>query len=149
MIDLLVEVLNRDVDPIVREVGSVGQGDLGLCRAACRRSGGSCEHAPLSVRRTHQLVSLAHRFVALELVIAAQAVDMRGRRPLGRGTALAQEAVRARVPPLGDLRSWHPEVDALVQAVAAGKLGARVAPGAVASPEMSGRPGRSSSFAAQ
>ena len=34
--------------------------------------------APLAVSTTSSLVSLAHRLVALELIIAAQAVDLRG-----------------------------------------------------------------------
>ncbi|MGH2871090.1 MAG: aromatic amino acid ammonia-lyase, partial [Solirubrobacteraceae bacterium] len=34
--------------------------------------------APLAVRTTSSLVALAHRLVALELVVAAQAVDLRG-----------------------------------------------------------------------
>ena len=46
--------------------------------------------APLAVSATSSLVSLAHRLVALELIIAAQAVDLRGGpERLGAGTARA------------------------------------------------------------
>lgn len=83
--------------------------------------------APLAVRRTHELVTLTHRLVAHELIIAAQAVDMRGCRPLGRGTELAYQAVREHVPMLADVGSWEPDVEALVAAVGRGELGTRVA----------------------
>lgn len=53
--------------------------------------------APLAGRRLAEQVDLGARVVAIELVIAAQAVDRRGRPRLGRGTAAVYEAVRARV----------------------------------------------------
>ncbi|HVN62761.1 MAG TPA: aromatic amino acid lyase [Gaiellaceae bacterium] len=56
--------------------------------------------APLAARRTAELVELGARAVAIELVVAAQAVDLRGARPLGKGTVRAYEAVRGLVPPL-------------------------------------------------
>jgi histidine ammonia-lyase len=83
--------------------------------------------APLAVRRTHELVSLAHRIVAHELIIAAQACDMRGRTPLGRGTRLAYESVRRHVPMLADGTDWDADLEALVDVVAYGELRARVA----------------------
>jgi histidine ammonia-lyase len=82
---------------------------------------------PLAVRRTHELVSLAHRVIAHELIIAAQAIDMRRCRPLGRGTALAYETVRELVPMLRDVGSWEPDVEGLVAAVAAGRFGTEAA----------------------
>jgi histidine ammonia-lyase len=83
--------------------------------------------APLSVRKTSELVSLAHRMVAHELICAAQAVDLRGGRPLGRGTRVAYECVRERVPRLVDETEWDPDVAGLVDLIANGELGARVA----------------------
>jgi hypothetical protein len=93
--------------------------------------------APLAVRRTHELVSLAHRVIAYELIIAAQAVDMRGRRPLGRGTTLAYETVREHVPMMRDAACWDPDVEALIAAVSAGEPGNRVAAGAGSRQELS------------
>ena len=55
--------------------------------------------APLSARRLAEMVSLGERLLAIELVIAAQAVDLRGKRPLGAGTAPAHERVRRVVLP--------------------------------------------------
>ena len=68
--------------------------------------------APLSVRRTHELVSLVHRIIAYELITAAQAIDMRGRWPLGRGTGDAYEVVREHVPMLRDVGGWDPDIEA-------------------------------------
>jgi histidine ammonia-lyase len=65
--------------------------------------------APLAARRLSEMVELGERLVALELVVAAQAVDLRarawpnarprngGRPKLGKGTKRAYEAVRAKV----------------------------------------------------
>jgi len=54
--------------------------------------------APLSARRLAEMVSLGERLVAVELVIAAQAVDLRGRPRLGAKTGRAFEQVRELVP---------------------------------------------------
>jgi histidine ammonia-lyase len=56
--------------------------------------------APLAARRLAEQVELGTRAVAIELVVASQALDLRSARPLGRGTSAAYEAVRALVPPL-------------------------------------------------
>jgi len=83
--------------------------------------------APLSVRRTSELVSLAHRIVVLELVVAAQAIDLRGAAPLGRGTHRAYAAVRDHVPRLVDETDWAPDLDGLIDAAAGAELLDRVA----------------------
>jgi histidine ammonia-lyase len=54
--------------------------------------------APLSARRLAEQVELVERVAAIELVLACQAVDLRGAGPLGRGTQVAYEAVRGLVP---------------------------------------------------
>jgi histidine ammonia-lyase len=53
--------------------------------------------APLAARRLAQMVELGERLVSIELVVAAQAVDLRDRPVLGNGTELAYELVRERV----------------------------------------------------
>jgi histidine ammonia-lyase len=83
--------------------------------------------APLSVRKTSELVSLGHRMVAHELICAAQAVDLRGAGPLGRGTSVAYECVRGCVPRLVDETEWEPNIARLVDVIAGGELAARVA----------------------
>jgi histidine ammonia-lyase len=82
--------------------------------------------APLSVRRTHELVSLVHRTIAYELITAAQAVDMRAQWPLGRGTAVAYKAVRELVPTLRDVRSWDADIEGLVRLISSGEFSARI-----------------------
>jgi histidine ammonia-lyase len=54
--------------------------------------------APLAARRLSEMVDLGARVAAIELVIAAQAVDLRGRPDLGAGTGRAYALVRERVP---------------------------------------------------
>jgi histidine ammonia-lyase len=56
--------------------------------------------APLAARRLADQVALGERIAALELAVAAQAVDLRGRGPLGAGTGIAHAVVRAHVPGL-------------------------------------------------
>jgi histidine ammonia-lyase len=56
--------------------------------------------APLGARRLAEQVELGARVVAIELVVAAQAVGLRGALPLGAGTAALHGRVRAIVPPL-------------------------------------------------
>ena len=54
--------------------------------------------APLAARRLAEMVELGGRIVAIELVIAAQAVELRHKPALGKGTARALALVRERVP---------------------------------------------------
>jgi histidine ammonia-lyase len=55
-------------------------------------------HLPLSARRLAEVAELGEGIVAIELLVAAQAVDVRGARPLGRGTTGAYQRVRSVVP---------------------------------------------------
>jgi histidine ammonia-lyase len=52
--------------------------------------------APLGARRLAEMVSLGEGIVAIELLVACQAVDLRGHR-LGTGTGHARALVRERV----------------------------------------------------
>ena len=53
--------------------------------------------APLAARRLAEMVSLSERLVAIELVLASQAIDLRGRPALGEATGRAYRLVRERV----------------------------------------------------
>jgi histidine ammonia-lyase len=55
-------------------------------------------HLPLAARRLAEQVELGETLVALELLVAAQAVDVRGSRPLGRGTGATLRRLREVVP---------------------------------------------------
>lgn len=85
------------------------------------------DHAPMAphvVAKTAAIIPLLHRLAAIELLTAAQAIDLREMQPgsLGKGVAQAYHAVRARVPVLVDDRPLGPDVDAIAAAVAAGAL---------------------------
>jgi histidine ammonia-lyase len=54
--------------------------------------------APLAARRLAEMVALGEGVVAMELVVAAQAVELREGHRLGEGTRRAFERVRERVP---------------------------------------------------
>lgn len=82
--------------------------------------------APLSARRTAELVSLGEGIVAIELLVAAQAVDLRGHR-LGLGTVRAHELVRARIAFKREADPIPPSLDPLVELVRSGTLGPALA----------------------
>jgi histidine ammonia-lyase len=73
--------------------------------------------APLAARRLAEQVELGTRAVAIELVVAGQAVDLRDARPLGRGTSAAYEAVRALVPTLRAGEPIPQDLEPLVERV--------------------------------
>jgi histidine ammonia-lyase len=86
----------------------------------------STNAAAAAMRVQVQLERLA-QLVALELVCAAQAVDLAGPRRLGRGTATAHACVREMVAPLEDDRPLGADVDLVArELVASGRLRERV-----------------------
>jgi histidine ammonia-lyase len=92
--------------------------------------------APLAARRLQEMVALGRRVIAVELVVAGQAVDLRHELSLGAGTAAAHGLLRRSVPfvptgaaPTGDL-------EALLGQLAAGDF----APARLAGTRASGAP---------
>ena len=79
--------------------------------------------APLGARRLAEMVSLGARVVAIELTIAAQAVDLRGRPTLGVGTARAYELVRERVPFTDAGETVPPDLEPVVELVRSDMMG--------------------------
>jgi len=57
--------------------------------------------APLAARRLAQMVELGRRVIAIELVVAAQAIDLRGRPRLGVASGPVFASVRKLVPHTG------------------------------------------------
>jgi histidine ammonia-lyase len=76
--------------------------------------------APLAARRLTELVELGCRVVAIELAVAAQAVDLRALLPLGRDTARAHALVRGLVPALGQGDAVSQNLEPVVQLVRSG-----------------------------
>ena len=86
---------------------------------------GQEDHATMAfpaVAKTAAMVMPLRYLIALELLVAAQAVDLRGRPALGRGTRAAYEAVRSCVMPLDDDRVLAPDIEAVQALVASGEL---------------------------
>ena len=94
--------------------------------------------APLAVSTTSTLVSLVHRLVALELIVAAQAVDLRGGpERLGGGTARAYALVREYAGTLTDETEWNADIEGLSRSSARAGWRSRVARVAGARPALS------------
>ena len=74
--------------------------------------------APVAARRLADEVELGRRIAAVELTVAAQAVEVRGLRS-GHGTSIARGIVRRHVPFLG-MGDHVPDVEPLVAAIRAG-----------------------------
>ncbi len=80
-----------------------------------------------SALRVHEQLERLELLIALELVCAAQAVDLAAPSRLGGGTAAAHAAVRELVAPLDDDRPLGPAVDLVAdRAVRTGRLAAIV-----------------------
>jgi histidine ammonia-lyase len=83
------------------------------------------EYAPMTpriVEKTHAAVRRFARLAAIELVVAAQAADLREPAALGRGAALAYGFVRADVAPLDDDRPMGREYETLALRILDGGL---------------------------
>jgi histidine ammonia-lyase len=78
--------------------------------------------APLGARRLAEQVDLGARALAIELVVAAQAIDLRGAQPLGAGTRTAYELVRSVAAFAGEGEPLPPDLEPLVELVRSGRL---------------------------
>jgi len=76
--------------------------------------------APLAARRLAEMADLGQRIVALELVVAAQAVELRGSSPLGRGTGRVFDAVRGLVPLMKPPDAAPPDIGSVQELVRSG-----------------------------
>ena len=79
--------------------------------------------AALKVRRA---VANVRQILAIELLLASQALDFRAPLQPGRGSAAAHRAVRARVPALGADRYLKGDIDAALAVCADGSVLAAV-----------------------
>jgi histidine ammonia-lyase len=92
-------------------------------------SEGSEDHATMALGTVEKLGETLERIrylVAIELIVAAQALDLRSTsvETLGKGTRVAYACVRSAVPVLDGDRPLGPDIDALVQRVACGDFSA-------------------------
>ena len=79
--------------------------------------------APLAARRLSEQVAVSEELLALGLVVAAQAVDVRGCAPLGQGTARAHAQVRERYGFVAAGESIGPDRGEVVHLLRSGALG--------------------------
>ena len=85
------------------------------------------DHAPMApyvVAKTAAIVAKLQCLVAIELLAAAQAVDLRElpQAALGQGTQAAYAAVRAHVPRLDEDRPLGPDIETIAALLAAGGI---------------------------
>lgn len=73
--------------------------------------------APLAARRLREMVSLGERVVAIELVVAAQAAELRGVSPLGQGTSRLVQRLRERVPLFRSAEDFPVDFEPVVELV--------------------------------
>jgi histidine ammonia-lyase len=78
--------------------------------------------APLSARRLADMADLAARVVALELFVAAQAIDLRRFPRLGEGTGRALRLLRELATFTGHGQAPPADLEPLVDAVRAGRF---------------------------
>ena len=78
--------------------------------------------APLAARRLAEMVSLSERLVAIELVLASQAIDLRGRPTLGEATGPAYRLVRERVSFMDVGDPIPQDLEPIVQLVLSGAI---------------------------
>jgi len=85
--------------------------------------------APLSARRLAEMADLAARVVSLELLVAAQAIDLRQPSRLGEGTGRALHLVREFAGFTARGQAPPAELEPLVDAVRSGRFARVVLPG--------------------
>jgi histidine ammonia-lyase len=83
---------------------------------------------PIAARHARAIVANTARILALEAMMAAQAIDFRLRKEpdsrLGAGTRLAYDLIRSRIPFLERDEDMQPHIAAATELVTSGKLGA-------------------------
>lgn len=80
----------------------------------------------IAARQCAAIVANLENIIAIELLVAAQALDFRAPFAYGEGTAIAHGAVRGRVPHLDVDRPLHADIAAAAELVASGELVAAV-----------------------
>jgi len=68
---------------------------------------------PIAVRKCGEILRNVRTVLAIEMMSAAQAYEFHGGRRPGRGTAVAYDLIRSRVPPLRDDRVLYPDIEAI------------------------------------
>jgi len=72
--------------------------------------------------KARQVAEHTRSCLAIELLAAAQAIDMRLPVKAGRGVRAAHELIRSRVPTLAEDRELHLDIDAVQRVIDSGEL---------------------------
>jgi len=75
-----------------------------------------------SAQKAMQILENTEYIIAIELLCAAQAIDIRGPEKLGRGTRKAYRKIREVVPPLKEDRPLNPDIEKLKALVEGGLI---------------------------
>ncbi len=76
----------------------------------------------VAARHARQVVDNAERMVAIEMLCAAQALDLRGAAHAGIGSRAAHTLIRAQTTPLVEDRPLHDDVETVCRLIANGSL---------------------------
>mgnify|MGYP001544231856 FL=1 len=79
-------------------------------------------NAPFVVRKTALMVENLRRILGAELIVAAQAIDLREGVPLGKGTKAAYKLLRERVQFLQEDRAMTEDLENAYELVRSGLL---------------------------
>ena len=77
-----------------------------------------------AARHTLEIIENVRHVLAIELLTAAQAIDLRqdGANRLGQGTAIAHSRIREEVEFLKNDRALAPDIEALAQLIGSGTV---------------------------
>ncbi len=76
----------------------------------------------IAARKAREIVTNVEMVLAVELLSAAQAVDLRERRGLGQGTKVAHDLIRSKVPFVDRDRALYPDMEAIAGLIRSGEL---------------------------
>ncbi|MQL52289.1 histidine ammonia-lyase [Desulfofundulus thermobenzoicus] len=77
---------------------------------------------PIAARKARRIIHNVQQILAIQLLCAAQAIDLGPRRNMGRGTARAYEVIRAEIPFLDRDRVLYPDLQKALALVQGGHL---------------------------
>lgn len=75
-----------------------------------------------AARKAREIVRNVERIVAIEFLCASQAIDLRGRNELGRGTQAAYKKIRGRIQPLISDRELTEDIETVASMIRSGDI---------------------------
>jgi histidine ammonia-lyase len=77
---------------------------------------------PGAAHKARAILENSQYVASIELLVAAQGVDLRGGRGLGAGTRRVFQAIRRKVPSLSEDRSSHDDIEMIRSMVREGEI---------------------------